>query len=253
MIRTKCDNCCFLKQDQQGHGCVLGQLCYRDNDDNNIYTPGCCRLKRNAKWNEVIRKNNLDPQKQVFQECKLVFSMIVVFNDDIHNINDIKYTIEHDQWYKKYCNKIIIASSKKSKNSKLLIDYVKEKNNIIVDFTMDGAKDHVIIKRISRNITTRYFMIIEAGKQIENLDCFNNILSNGSSHALYWYFPEKYGNTIVSKVDPMYGLYLTRIFNLVVETSNKNISEQIKEVQGENFSLSEFFHGCNIVYDEKNK
>ena len=100
MITTGCEGCCFLKKNDQGKGCIIGQLCAVK--DGKVFTPGYCRMCRSHKWAEKQEKIDLQQlYNKVLEECMLKFDMLIFFDESINKIEDLERTLNSD-WYIKY-------------------------------------------------------------------------------------------------------------------------------------------------------
>lgn len=238
-VTTKCTNCCFLTETEQ---CSFKQYCYKDKDD--ILTPGFCRLKRNNKYKNIINLEEI-----VIEEISLDFTLIVLFNENKNTIEDLKKTIM-PEWIEQYCDKIIIMDNTLNR-SNILMNYHQENPNIKINFIMDNSNFQIGIKRFCKNIKTKYFMVIEAGSWICYLNYLDVYLRTGASRAMHWYFPTKTSDKISIEHNNIFGLYITKIFDMFSDHTDRTIKEQLKEFASNSKLLSELFMDCKIINEKR--
>ncbi len=258
MIKTNCETCCFFKKDTNRFLCLAGQFC--TSDGTSVSAPGCCRMHRAYGWLNKQEKgmSPLDLLIAASEDASLSATLVIFFDQATCTIKDLDLTI-CNLWKntETFFTDIIIADvTKPSKRTDVLVKYIDLDHTVPVkaDFTMDETYDKptLVLRRIGRQIRSKYFFVISAGSTI--LDA-NSTLSKLDEHlrlcrsrCVYWYFPKLYGDkTILVESKPIDGLYLTRPFQYLVGKSEKPFSKQLAELgEEQGLELSYLFGECVI-------
>lgn len=271
MIKTNCETCCFCKKTKTNDRfvCLAGQFC--TSDGANVSAPGCCRMHRTYNWLNKQDKNAspLDLLTTASKDAGLSASLVVFFNETTCTVEDLDITIRN-LWgnAKKFFTDIIIADvTEPSRRTDLLIKYVDrivfnlpiDIAKIKADFTVDETYDKpmLVLRRIGRQIRSKYFFVISAGSTIRHstgaLYKLDEHLRLCRSRCVYWYFPKLYGDkTILIESKPIDGLYLTRPFQYLIDKSEKPFSKQLVELgEEQGLELSYLFDECVVVSNDR--
>jgi len=214
VLTTGCEGCCFLKQDTKGRGCGLHQLCVVK--DNRIYAPGYCRLCRSRKWAEKHGTTDIEQLcKHVIDECSLEFDMLVFFDESIHHITDLQRTLNSD-WYLYYAKNIIIMDvTGFGKRNNSALQYLRSKSHIVPTI-VDSSVNHetsdqreATIRRLSKQVKSPFFLVIDAGTVLHNLDVFAKKIQNIPTRVIHWSFPHMIGATTIVSHKLDHGLFVT--------------------------------------------
>lgn len=261
MIKTNCETCCFCKKGSNMFTCLAERFCA--SDDNQISTPGCCRMHRTYTWLRQCGKDTslLQLLEIASEDARLNASLIVFFDEKTCTTIDLDLTIK-SLWKNLFFTEIIIADiTNPGKRTGVLIKYIDSANdeNIKADFTMDDTygKPALVLRRIGRRVRSKYFFVISAGFTIlgaDNALCeLDEHLRICDSRCVYWYFPKIYGKkTELVESQPIDGLYLTRPFQYLIDKSDKPFSKQLSELSEEQgLALSYLFDECVVVKNDR--
>ena len=239
MITTGCENCCFMKRDDQSRGCGLYQACVIKDDK--VVTPGYCRLCRSHKW--AKKQNTIilsDLYNKVLDENVLKFDMLVFFDETIHQITDLERTLDSD-WYKKYVQKIIIMDVAGFGNRKnLALQYLKGKKHsipILIDSSVEYEQINQLEQttyRISKQVTSPFFLVIPAGRVLNNLDSMAKMIQHVPSRAIHWSFPFSIGKTATIRHKLDCGLFITIPYKRLMKSPDtESFTQQLKKEEKE--------------------
>jgi len=255
MITTGCNGCCFFVEKDSMKGCSLNQLCV-SSDDNSVVAPGYCRQCRSHQWAKKQKSNNpQDLLQAVVRENALKFDMLVLFDEQRHSLEALQLTLDSD-WYLQYANKIIIVDVTGFGDRKnIALKYLKTNKNttpIIVDSSRlhespDEKED--TISRISKQITSPFFLVISAGNRVVNMDALATKVGVMPSRVIHWSFPLLWGRTAVVPYEMDHGLFLTKPYLALNRSDvNKSFSQILRKEEEElKMRLSWFCSECGIV------
>jgi len=255
MITTGCDGCCFFVDKDSVKGCSLNQLCV-SSDKNSVIAPGYCRQCRSHQWAKKQKSNNpQDLLLAVVKENALRFDMLVLFDENIHSIEALKLTLDSD-WYAKYANKVIIVDVTGFGNRKnIALEYLRD-NKSTVPVTVDSSRLHEsldekggTIRRISKQVTSPFFLVISAGNRIVNMDALSSKVEAMPSRVIHWSFPLLWGRTAVVPYEMDHGLFLTKPYLSINKSDiEKSFSQVLREEEEEmKMRLSWFCSECGII------
>lgn len=265
MIKTNCETCCFCKKATDRSVCLAGQFC--TSDGTSVSTPGCCRMHRTYRWlnNQEENAFPLDLLIAASKDASFSASLVIFFNETTCTAKGLDVTIRN-LWdnAKTFFTDIIIADvTEPSQRTDLLIKYVDDTvlnlpidiTKIKADFTVDETYDKptLVLRRIGRQIRSKYFFVISAGSTIlyanNSLSQLDEHLRLCRSRCVYWYFPKLCGDkTILVESKPIDGLYLTRPFQYLIDKSEKPFSKQLVELgEAQGLELSYLFDECVVV------
>lgn len=238
MITTNCEACCFFKQDAQGKGCIAQQLCITH--DNKVLAPGYCRICRSHNWRQ---KQNITDNSELYRtiilENALCCDLVIIFDETLNTIDDLRRTLSNN-WYCGVVQKIIIADvtgfgdrknialqcmkeKKEQKDKKLASDLTEPP--IVVDSSVERETSEYraqTIKRLSKMITSSFFMVIPAGHLLNNINALTKLIQDVPSRVIHWSFPFQIGGTTILYDQSNYGLYLTHPYKSIVRDPNTN-------------------------------
>jgi hypothetical protein len=224
-MKTNCKNCCFLQQDEQGIGCSAGQYCIISGDF--IYTPGCCKLKRSSEW---AKKYSPELNKQSLisiakQETSLLFDLIIIFDECIHDIEDIERTME-TEWMQGKCQHVIICdvTGRRTSNGHSLEYFNNYAGELPLklDCSINAENPVRSIRRNFSKTTSQYFLVMPAGKILSNVNYLADEVIVSYNREVLWMFPQKYGETILSmKGNTIFSLYLKKAFSMLTKHCTK--------------------------------
>jgi len=256
MITTGCEGCCFLKRDNKGKGCMIGQACKLK--DNKIFAPGYCRYCRSNQWaqNETNIKKLLE---KVIAENELKFDLLIFFDEAVNRIEDLEQTLDSD-WYQQYVQKIIIMDTTGCGNRQnLALQYIRKRVNtisIVVDSSIAHESHHQsedTISRVSKQVIAPFFLVMPAGLILQkaNLDLLAKTIQHVPSRVIHWLFSFTIYNTMVIPNLLNYGLFLTKPYKtLMRHSTTKSFTQQLKQEELEiEMGLSWFCSGCQMVSD----
>jgi hypothetical protein len=254
MITTGCEGCCFLKQDDQGKGCVLHQLCALK--DGQIFAPGYCRFCRSHKWAAKQKTTDLSElYRKVLNERALKFDMLVFFNEAVNRIEDLEHTLNSD-WYIGYAKKIIIMDvTGFGDRQNLALQYLKSREHP-VSTVVDSSVIHesleqreITIKRLSKKVTAPFFLSIPAGNTLKNFDLFAKMIQHVPSRVIHWSFPFNIGMTTIMPNQLYYGLFITAPYRALMKSPEvESFTQQLRKEEIETvMGLSWFCEKCWIT------
>ncbi|KKN98927.1 hypothetical protein LCGC14_0141720 [marine sediment metagenome] len=256
MITTDCERCCFLDRRGCAKKCVLKQVFALKNEQ--AFAPGYCRLCRSSKWAKKQNTTELSElQREVLEECGLKFDLLIFFDESLNSIEDLDHTLDPN-WYFHYANKIIIVdvTGFGSHRENLALQYINKRqstltlSNLVCEDAgsipntpivansssshepiQDGEKT---IKRISKLITSPFFLAIPAGSTIspEKFRQFASMVRRVPSRVIHWSFPYKMGSTIFTPYNLTYGLFITKPYLHLTE-SDKSFTERLRDEEAE--------------------
>ncbi len=222
MITTGCEGCCFLKQDDNGRGCVLHQAC-GTNENGKVFAPGYCRLCRSHKWTK--QQDTTDLKKLaglVVEENTLKLDMIVFFDEDHQTLADLHNTLDNP-WYETYVKHIIIADvTGFGERQNLAMQYLKSKVHTIPTIVDSSVANEPIydreqtIRRISKQVKSPFFLTIPAGKTIRNFSLLANVVKHVHNRVIHWSLPFMIGSTAMMQGKLCYGLFATAPYRALV-------------------------------------
>lgn len=254
MITTGCNGCCFFKQDNKGGRCALAQLCATQ--DGKTFAPGYCRYCRSIKWGKKQDETNIGKLvNKVVKENGLKFDLLVYFDEHSHTLESLKKTLDSD-WYIPYAQKIIIADvTGFGQRKNIALQYLKDQNlNIPITVDSSVANEPIseresTIKRLSKQVTSPFFMMIPAEGMIINIGALAEAVQNIPSRVIHWNFPMAVGGTTVIPNKCYYGLFITKPYRALTGSPEaKPFSEQLpKEEQETGMGLSWFCQECGLI------
>lgn len=235
MITTGCEGCCFLKKKDEDKVCALLQVV--DIKDGQAFTPGYCRLCRSHNW--AKKQNTTDLQslyKKVMEERVLKFDMLVFFDEEINTIEDLETTLNSD-WYIKYAKKIIIMDvTGFGERNNLALQYLKSRKHIIptvVDSSVTSESKHQreeTIRRVSKQVTAPFFLVISAGNNLNNFDMFAEMIQHIPSRVIHWSFPFTLGTTAIVPNNLHCGLFITVPYRSLMRfPETESFTEQLRK------------------------
>lgn len=222
MCSTPCQECSFFDKNKK--------TCKAFNHVNdNLTAPGFCRMfsKEEISVIEAIDKSSLK-----------TFDLLLIYNDDIQTIEDIKSTLDFLEIDKSKINNLIICSSNRVvEKDQELLDFLKEtlkKNifkNIRITFMIDKGltTEEIIHEGISTHARSDYVLVLEAG---DDILLFHNVVDkiNGESgyrsNSVFWQLPIRYGVkfTLFHAKNSPYGIY--------IRSAYKNLGGTHKDGEG---------------------
>lgn len=252
MITTGCEGCCFLRRDNKGVGCVLGQMCVVQDD--RVIAPGYCRLCRTHRWAKQQETTEVkELHQKVIEECALKFELLVVFDEAVHTLKDLKTTLEAD-WYIKYATKVIIVDVTGFGDRKnLALQYIKSRRPYLVETIVDSSAIHepidqreATIRRISAQVTAPFFMVVPAGKMIGNIKALAINVQQVPSRVIHWSFSFGMGATAVVPYRLQSGLFITKPYRALIKNNEgKTFDEQVRsEEAAMDMGLTWFCQDC---------
>jgi len=258
MIKTNCEKCCFAKKDTPQRGCLAGQFCIEDE----IYlsTPGCCRLQRSYQWmnnQDDTDIDNLIVQAKDGAGISDGVPLILFFNEEL-GFRRLGNTIDN-LWTTNYFSEIIIADiTDPDERTNSLIKYIKsiDIKKIKIDYTVDETwkSPVLVLRRIARQLSCKYFLVISAGSVIldahVSMEKLDSHLKQVKTRSIYWYFPKQYGDTILVEKEPIDGLYLAAPYKYLVDRSSDIFIKQLNTLEEDSkMCLSYLFDECVILND----
>lgn len=235
MVTTDCERCCFFKQDDQGKGCAINQLCTVE--DGQIFAPGYCRMCRSHKWVKQQDSTNLRVLcRRIMEERVLKFDMLILFDEARHNITDLERTLNSD-WYIKYIQKIVIVDvTGFGDRQNLALRYLKSREHSVIT-VVDSSVAHEsvhqqeeTIRRVSIKVTAPFFLVIPAGQKFNNFDLFATRVQYTLSRVIHWSFPLIAGTTTVIPQKLHYGLFITAPYRALMKSPEaESFTQQLRK------------------------
>lgn len=235
MIVTGCEVCVFSKRDKDKACCTLNQLCVIK--DGQVYAPGFCRLCRTQDWAQKQGTRDLKQlHEKVAGEMSLLFDMLVFFDEKNNSIEDLERTLD-SKWYVEYARKVIIVDTTGfGKRKNLALKYILSKEHP-VKTVVDSSVEHELscdrsdtLKRISKDVTSPFFLAIPAGGVIAHFDRFAKMIAKLRSRVIYWSFPSFIGDTAIVPDNLSHGMFITQTYRtLVSNRDGKSFAERLKE------------------------
>jgi hypothetical protein len=205
--------------------------------DGVTFAPGYCRFCRSYKWR---RKQDTVDLSQLYQkildERALKFDMLVIFDETIHTIDDLDRTLE-STWYQQCVQKIIIVDVTGFGNREnLALQYIKKRINII-PIVIDSSVIHESIdqrndtlRRLSKQIIAPFFMVIPAGRKIDNFDYFATMIKYMPIRVIHWSFPFTVGETTIMPNQLHYGLFITAPYRAIMKSpETESFTQQLRK------------------------
>ena len=255
MISTGCEGCCFLRADSQGvRGCILGKMCMVKNG--HVVAPGYCRHCRSLKWASKQGTSDVEGLLgKVSKELKLKFDMLVIFDESKNTINDLYRTLDSN-WYAECASKVIIADvTGFGERKNIALEYLKSIEHKIPTL-VDSSAEHETpqqledtTRRLSKKINAPFFLVIPAGKVLNNMVSLNFVVENIPSRVVYWGFPILVGTSALIQYDLGYGLFATIPYmSLTKSPEAKSFTDQLgKEEKEMKMGLTWLCQDCFIV------
>lgn len=240
MITTGCEGCCFFRADSKGvGGCTLGKVCVVK--DGHVIAPGYCRYCRSSQW--AGKKGTSDIKElygEVVKELQLKFDMLVIFNESKNTIEDLKKTLDSD-WYVKYASKIIIADvTGFGKRKNLAIEYLDSKEHkvpTVVDISAEPETPKQLkdtIRRLSKQVTSPLFLVLPAGKIINNMESLAFAVGDIPSRVIHWGFPILAALSTIVQYELEYGLFVTIPYTSLTKSPQaESFTKQLREEERE--------------------
>lgn len=270
-MKTNCQNCCFLKTDDDGlKYCAAEQYCVIpvQSDESphtvRVETPGHCRLKRSLQW-KAKEPPTLDDKSLIAiarHENNLQFDLIVIFDQWLHDIEDLQRTIASD-WMNKRCKQIIIsdiAGIDVSHGHSL--EYRKSYDGDIplqVDCSLNSESPVRAIRRMSQKCTSPYFLVLPAGKVLSDVKKLAHDIQWTDNRCVLWMFKQKYGGTVLSmRGNVIFSLYPRNIFRQLTghcqekclddKCDCKSFFNDVKQTEKDSeVFLAYFADGCILI------
>lgn len=239
MITTGCEGCCFLKKDDKGKSCVLGQICVIK--DGQAYAPGYCRLCRSQNWAKKQNTTDLrELNKLATEERTLKFDLLIFFDEVNNTIQDLERTL-NSNWYIKYTKKIIIMDVTGFGNRKnLALQYLNSKEHvvpIVIDSSVvnESIRERAnTIRRVAKQVSCEFFMVIPAGNTMKNLNMFAKMIQYVPSRVIHWSFPFTIGRTAIVPTQFDYGLFITEPYRVLTKSPQiKSFTDELKKEEKE--------------------
>jgi hypothetical protein len=176
----------------------------------------------------------------VIEERALKFDLLVFFDEEINSLADLERTLDSD-WYVKYAEKIIIMDVTGFGDRKnLALQYLKSKKQSI-PITVDSSSVHEstqergdTIRRLSKKVTSPFFMAIPAGNVLQNLEIFAKTIQYVPSRVIHWSFPFTVGNTAIVSNELNHGLFITTPYLFLMKSEKvESFTSQLKKEEEE--------------------
>jgi len=252
MITTGCEGCCFLGEENDQKGCMLGKFCCIK--DGHVVAPGYCRTCRSTEWASKQKTKELQQlHEKVIEENSLEFDLLIFFDEQYNTVQDLQRTLDSD-WYKKYVKKIIIMDMTGFGDRKnIALQFLKNNKNTI-PITIDSSAVHEkvldresTIRRVSSQVTSSMFMVIPAGHIMNKMMSLETALRDIPSRVIHWSFPFVCGSSAMVPNKLYYGLFITKPYNALTKADTKksftnNLRTEEQETQ---MGLSWF---CSELY-----
>lgn len=238
MIITGCEGCCFLQSDSNSKRCIVGQMCAIK--DGQAFAPGYCRMCRSHSWAKKQDTTEiLELHKNVLNERELKFDMLVYFDEAVNTPKDLKRTLQSD-WYIKYTSKVIIMDTTGFGNRKnIALQYIQTKKHPI-PVVVDSSVEHELlpqreatIRRVSKQVTSPFFLVITAGNVIDNFEMFAMDIKYVYNRVIHWSFPHRIGNTTIFLHKLSNGLFITAPYKSLVRLPKEKSFTQILATEEE--------------------
>ncbi len=240
MITTGCEGCCFFRTDSKGvGGCTLGKVCVVK--DGHVVAPGYCRYCRSSQWAGKQGTSDIkELSDEVSKELKLKFDMLVIFDESKNTLEDLKKTLDSD-WYVKYASKIIIADvTGFGKRKNLALEYLDSKEHevpTVVDISSEPETTKQLedtVRRLSKQVTSSLFLVLPAGRIINNMDSLVFAVEKIPSRVIHWGFPHVVGTTALIQYNLGYGLFITKPYvSLTKSPQAESFTKQLREEENE--------------------
>lgn len=266
-MKTSCEKCCFLKSGEDGRKCCAAeQYCLMPVDSNKVETPGFCKLKRTESW-KSRKPRTLDDKELlaiVRQENDLEFDLIIIFDEWLHDIDDLERTIDPG-WMDNRCKQIIVADITGSDQSGgHSLDYFRSYDGNIplkVDCTLTSESAVRAIRRMSHRCMCKSFLVLPAGKILSDVKKLSHDIKYVDHKFILAMFHQKYGETILGmKGNTMFSLYQRDIFKRLTSHCQEtcvgercackpffNDVKTVESLTKSEIFLTQFMDGCIIV------
>lgn len=263
MYCSNCEQCVFLDKSKT---CNVNQLYNVGNET--IATFGVCKFFRTTKWVGLNRSQNLSELESIAQEeLGLSFDMIVLYDPSKHSEEDLSLSLD-DWWHKPWCKKIVVANIGETENPnsqiRQLLSYscVKSipsenlKINIAIERNPNGYYGEIL--RLSDEIKSRLFMVVEAGNAVVNLTYLDRLLQGGNFPGVFWHFPEigmgrsaddrMSNNVTLYPRHPVFGLYMTNPYRALA-TGAQSFADDLnnEEINPSQYKLDFSVSECLIA------
>lgn len=215
MLASPCSNCSFFKNNK----CEHNQFYISTPKVN--FAPGFCRLYRNKKWAENKKEDLIQLSRK---ESQLNYDLIIVHDND-DNLGSLENNLSYS-----YCpalsstnkfnnplKQIVIADTTNKKDRSQIIDLFKiHKDLVKLDILVDDREEKTVntIKRISRLLNQKYFVVIPSSRIISGRD--NEIMineTNKDTRFIFWPFMNRLAQTTILPLHPVYGLYIKPVYD----------------------------------------
>lgn len=240
MIASPCSTCVFF--DKEKIKCEHFQFFI--STPKSAYSPGFCRLWRSQKWSDN-RNTTRDNLVQLSRnEAKLTYDLLIIHNSDDHLDtleNHLMYNLcpalSSTNKFQNICNRIIIADVTRKSDRKQIMNLFKQhKGKKNLDILVTGHEEEnpsQTIKRLSRTIKEKYFVVIPSSYILSSRDneMMVNEINNKDTRFIYWPFKMKLAQTEILQLQPVWGLYIAGSYDKLTQLSEvpKTFYENLKQ------------------------
>lgn len=213
MLCSLCDKCCHFKDGK----CLANQF-YIATPKNNL-APGFCRIFRDKRWAESKNTTQENLIQLSRKESELNYDLIFVHNNDDHleTLSNSLMVLSSTNNFNNVCKRIIIADTTRKSDRKQIMSLFKSyKGPKKLDVLVDGEEEKLqeTIKRISRLLNQKYFVVIPSSRIISGRD--NEIMineTNKDTRFIFWPFMNRLAQTTILPLHPVYGLYIKPVYD----------------------------------------
>jgi len=255
MLTTGCDGCCFISRDDKGVGCKLGHMSCVDNNGN-VFTPGYCRMCRSNAW---AKKHGTDDvsvlRDNANSENKLTLDCLIIFDERFNTKAELCRSVDSVSNKLEVAKIIIVDVTGSGNRNNVALQVIKGYSGI-AKIVVDSSIEHETvcdrestIRRISRQVSSGFFLVIHAGDVVNYIDRLSKIVDNSNSRVIHWSIPMKIGMTTIAPIQLRYGLFLTKPYRALVGGPNEMaFTERLRKEENETSMALTWFCGDLAEY-----
>lgn len=236
MIASSCDRCCHFKNGK----CLANQ--FYISSPKCSFAPGFCRTYRSEKWAENKNISNESLVQLARKDSELNYDLVIIHNDD-DNFKPLESSLLYSHCpvlsttnkFNNPLKQIIIADTTNKKDRSQIIDLFKTHKDLVkLDILVGDREEKTAntIKRISRLLNQKYFVVIPSSRIVSGRD--NEIMINEinkDTRFIFWPFMNRLAQTIVLPLQPVYGLYIKDSYDKLTQLSENPVTfyENLKQ------------------------
>ncbi len=245
MLSTPCSLCEFARM-KPTPGCEAGQCC-RGNGENSS-APGFCRLFGRVK-SGTAQEPVEDRIKRARERSALKFDLVILFDERRHTSQNLQKSMSRDY---PCCQKLIVIDTTGNELRTGVARHVLSEEDIGLPYSLEclveSEESHLVaMDWAQRLIQAPYFLVLEAGRFVDDLHEWANHIRFEDSRVIHWHFPVDRGETVLVQPTGINGAWITAAYRQLGGNMTKSIFEKmaIHEAQSD-CGLSWLIEGATL-------